>query len=319
MIKALITGVTGQDASYLAELLLDKGYEVHGTIRRSSSFNTGRIDHIFDKIHCHFADLSDGSSLQSLIRYIGPDEVYHLASQSHVRVSFDLPEYTADVTGLGTLRILEAIRQNGADNTRFYYAGSSEMFGNAPCPQSESTPLRPRSPYGCAKCFGHHMVRNYREGYNIFACSGILFNHESPRRGETFVTRKITTGAARISLGLQDNLFLGNLEAKRDWGYAPDYVKAMWMMLQQDKPDDYVIATGESHSVKEFLHEAFDYLDLTPSAHVYFDPKYLRPTEVEFLQGDASKAKKELGWEPTVTFRELVKLMVDEAMKHEKR
>lgn len=318
MKKALITGITGQDGSYMAELLLAKGYEVHGIKRRSSSFNTSRIDAIFPDLHdrdarlfLHFADLSDASSLSKLLLRIQPDEIYHLGAQSHVRVSFDIPEYTGDITALGTTRLLEAIREAGIE-TRFYNAASSEMFGNCPeVPQRETSPFCPRSPYGCAKLYSYWMTVNYREGYGLFACNGILFNHESPRRGETFVSRKITRAVARILQGLQDKLYLGNLEAQRDWGYAPEYVEAMWAMLQQSEPDDYVIATGATHSVREFVEEAFRYVGLDWWKYVEVDPRYFRPTEVERLQGDASKARQELCWEPKVTFTELVKLMVD--------
>jgi len=319
--KALITGITGQDGSYLAEFLLDKGYEVHGLIRRSSTFNTDRIDHIYvdphdpnGRFYLHYGDLSDGGQLSGLIYNIHPDEIYHLGAQSHVRVSFDMPEFTGDITGLGTTRLLEAIRRSGV-KARFYQASSSEMFGSAPAPQNEDTPFEPRSPYAAAKVYAYWMVKNYREGYNIFACNGILFNHESPRRGETFVTRKITRAVARIKYGLQKKLYLGNLDAKRDWGYAPDYVKAMWLMLQQDSPQDFVIATGESHSVREFLNEAFSSVGLDWQQYVEIDPKYFRPTEVELLQGDAGRAKKILGWEPTVGFKELVRIMVDADIK----
>lgn len=318
MKKALITGITGQDGSYLAELLLDKGYEVHGIIRRASSFNTGRIDHLYQDPHLngvrlflHYGDIADSTNLIKLLYRIEPDEVYHLASQSHVRVSFDIPEYTGNVTALSTVRILEAIRETGA-KSKFYQASSSEMFGKAQeSPQNETTAFYPRSPYAAAKVYAHWMTVNYRESYGLFASSGILFNHESPRRGETFVTRKITRAVARIKAGLQKKLYLGNLEAKRDWGYAKEYVAAMWLMLQQDKPDDYVIATGETHSVKEFLEEAFSGVDLDWQDYVELDPKYLRPAEVDQLVGDASKAKRVLGWEPKVTFKELVQLMVD--------
>jgi GDPmannose 4,6-dehydratase len=319
--KALITGITGQDGSYLAELLLNKGYEVHGLIRRSSTFNTHRLDHIYvdphdpkGKLYLHYGDLNDGGQLSNLVYNIHPDEIYHLGAQSHVRVSFDMPEFTGDITGLGTTRILEAIRRSGI-KTRFYQASSSEMFGDAPAPQNEETPFRPRSPYAAAKVYAYWMARNYREGYNMFACNGILFNHESPLRGETFVTRKITRALARIKFGLQDKLYLGNLDAKRDWGYAPDYVKAMWLMLQQDDPQDFVIATGQSHSVREFLQEAFSYADLDWKEYVEIDPKYFRPTEVELLLGDAGRARKILGWEPEVGFKELVRLMVDADIK----
>jgi len=323
--KALITGITGQDGSYLAEFLLFKGYEVHGLVRRSSTFNTERINHIYVDPHeagvnlfLHYGDLNDGGQLSNLIYNIRPDEVYHLGAQSHVRVSFDMPEFTGDITGLGTTRILEAIRRSGI-NTRFYQASSSEMFGDAPAPQNEETPFRPRSPYSAAKVYAYWMVRNYREGYNMFACNGILFNHESPRRGETFVTRKITRGAVRIKLGLQKRLYLGNLDARRDWGYAKEFVEAMWLILQQDRPDDYVIATGEAHSVREFLDETFGYLELDWNEYVEIDQRYFRPTEVEVLIGDASKTKKELGWQPKVTFKELVKIMVDADLEAEKR
>jgi GDPmannose 4,6-dehydratase len=315
--KALITGITGQDGSYLAELLLNKGYEVHGLIRRSSTFNTHRLDHIYvdphdpkGKLYLHYGDLNDGGQLSNLVYNIHPDEIYHLGAQSHVRVSFDMPEFTGDITGLGTTRILEAIRRSGI-KTKFYQASSSEMFGDAPAPQNEDTPLWPRSPYAAAKVYAYWMTRNYREGYNMFACNGILFNHESPLRGETFVTRKITRALARIKFGLQDKLYLGNLDAKRDWGYAPDYVKAMWLMLQQDDPQDFVIATGQSHSVREFLEEAFSYADLDWKEYVKIDPRYFRPTEIELLLGDAGRARKILGWEPEVGFKELVRLMVD--------
>ncbi|MBA3356618.1 MAG: GDP-mannose 4,6-dehydratase [Pyrinomonadaceae bacterium] len=318
MKKALITGITGQDGSYLAELLLAKGYEVHGIIRRASTFNTARIDHLYKDPHVngvrlflHYGDTADSSNLLRLIYSIQPDEIYHLAAQSHVRVSFDIPEYTADVTGLSTIRILEAIREVGI-RAKFYQASSSEMFGKVlEVPQRETTPFCPRSPYGAAKLYAHWMTVNYRESYDIFACSGILFNHESPRRGETFVTRKITRAAARIKAGQQERLYLGNLDAKRDWGYAREYVEAMWLMLQQDRAEDYVIATGETHSVEEFLSEAFSHLDLDWRDYVELDPKYLRPTEVDLLIGDASKAKRELGWQPKVTFAGLVRLMVD--------
>jgi GDPmannose 4,6-dehydratase len=373
--KALITGITGQDGSYLAEFLLEKGYEVHGLIRRSSTFNTDRIDHIYtdphdpkNRLFLHYGDLNDGGQLSNLIYNIRPDEVYHLGAQSHVRVSFDMPEFTGDITGLGSTRMLEAIRRSGI-KTRFYQASSSEMFGDSPLPQNEETPFKPRSPYGAAKVYSYWMVRNYREGYGLYAVNGILFNHESPRRGETFVTRKITRAIARIKYGLQDKLYLGNLEAKRDWGYAGDYVEAMWLMLQQDVPDDFVIATGESHSVKEFVELAFSHAgielewegegvdgkgilasidskkygvrsmqtnhlnesaaySLLPTAYlkgtsqpkvgdvvIQIDSRYFRPTEVEFLRGDASKARRKLGWEPKVRFEELVRMMVDADIK----
>lgn len=318
MTTALITGITGQDGSYLAELLLAKGYQVHGIIRRASTFNTGRIDHLYKdphingvKLFLHYGDIADSTNLRKLLYRIQPDEVYHLAAQSHVRVSFDIPEYTADVTGLSTIRILEAIREIGI-KSKFYQASSSEMFGKAnEVPQRETTPFHPRSPYGVAKVYSHWATVNYRESYDLFACCGILFNHESPRRGETFVTRKITRAVARIKAGQQTKLYLGNLDARRDWGYAKEYVEAMWLMLQQDKPDDYVIATGETHSVQDFLAEAFSRVGLDWHDYVEIDPKYLRPAEVDLLIGDASKAKRELGWEPRVTFKELVRLMVD--------
>ena len=324
MKRALITGITGQDGSYLAELLLGKGYEVYGIIRRSSSFNTGRIDPIYQdphvtdaKLRLVYGDLNDASSLNKVIRTIQPDEIYNLGAQSHVRVSFDIPEYTAEVTGLGTIRLLEAIRESGV-NTKFYQASSSEMFGKVlEVPQRETTPFYPRSPYGAAKVYGHWITVNYREAYNLFACSGILFNHESPRRGETFVTRKITKAAARIKLGLQQDLFLGNLEAKRDWGFAGDYVEAMWLMLQQPAPDDYVIATGETHTVKEFLDVVFEHVGLDWKRHVKIDPRYYRPTEVDLLIGDASHAKQKLGWEPKVRFKELAVMMVEADLRME--
>ncbi|MEO7970260.1 MAG: GDP-mannose 4,6-dehydratase [bacterium] len=318
MKKALITGITGQDGSYLAELLLQKDYEVHGIIRRASTFNTGRIDHLYKDPHIngvrlflHYGDIADSTNLIKLLYRIQPEEVYHLAAQSHVRVSFDIPEYTGDVTALSTVRILEAIRETGS-KSKFYQASSSEMFGKVQeVPQRETTPFYPRSPYGAAKVYAHWITVNYRESYGMFAASGILFNHESPRRGETFVTRKITRAAVRIKAGLQKKLYLGNLDAKRDWGYAKEYVEAMWLMLQQEKPDDYVIATGETHSVSEFLDETFSYLDLDWHDYVELDAKYLRPTEVDLLIGDATKAKQVLNWEPKVTFKELVHLMVD--------
>jgi GDPmannose 4,6-dehydratase len=315
--RALITGITGQDGSYLAELLLSKGYEVHGLIRRASTFNTSRIEHLYIDPHdpearlfLHYGDLSDAGQLTNLIYNVQPQEIYHLAAQSHVRVSFDVPEYTGDISGLGLTRILEAIRRSGIA-TRFYQASSSELFGDAPPPQNEETPFRPRSPYAAAKLYAYWMVRNYREAYGMFAVNGILFNHESPRRGETFVTRKITRAAARIKLGLQNKLYLGNLEARRDWGYAPEYVEAMWRMLQQEAPEDLVIATGETHSVREFLEAVFAHLDLDWQEYVEIDPRYFRPTEVEALLGDASKARQRLGWEPRVTFEELARLMVE--------
>jgi GDPmannose 4,6-dehydratase len=315
--RALITGISGQDGSYLAELLLEKGYEVHGIIRRSSSFNTDRIDHLYHDPHeqgvrlfTHYGDLSDSVALVKLLYELQPDEIYHLGAQSHVRVSFDIPEYTFDVTGAGTVRMLEAIREAGV-SPRFYQASSSEMFGAAPPPQNEDTPFHPRSPYGVAKVASFWATVNYREAYGLFAVNGILFNHESPRRGETFVTRKITRAVARIAAGLQEKLYLGNLEAKRDWGYAPDYVEAMWLMLQADEPDDFVIATGETHTVREAVEIAFARQGLDPDEYVEIDPKYYRPSEVDHLLGDASKAKAKLGWEPRVRFKELVELMVD--------
>jgi GDPmannose 4,6-dehydratase len=361
--KALITGITGQDGSYLTEFLLKKDYEVHGLIRRSSTFNTERIDHIYidphdpkAKLFLHYGDITDSGQLTNLIYNIQPDEIYHLAAQSHVRVSFDMPEFTGDVTGIGTTRLLESIRRSGI-RTKFYQASSSEMFGDAPPPQNEETPFRPRSPYSAAKVYAYWMVKNYREGYGMFTVNGILFNHESPRRGETFVTRKITRALARIKYGLQDKLFLGNLEAKRDWGYAPDFVEAMWLMLRQDKPDDYVVATGETHSVREFVDLTFNHAgielewkgkgtnekgvvrsstltssstfpngasNLHPPASnlrvgdavIEIDQRYFRPLEVESLQGDASKARKKLKWEPKVKFKELVKIMVDADIKN---
>lgn len=351
MKKALITGITGQDGSYLAEFLLSKGYEVHGLIRRSSSFNTERIDHLYLDPHnpnvqlfLHHGDLSDSGQVTNLIYNIQPDEIYHLAAQSHVRVSFDMPEFTGDITGLGTTRMLEAIRRSGI-KTRFYQASSSEMFGDSPAPQNEETPFRPRSPYAAAKVYAYWMAVNYRDGYNIFACNGILFNHESPRRGETFVTRKITRAIANILGGKQQKLYLGNLEAKRDWGFAPEYVMCQWLMLQQDRPEDYVIGTGECHTVREFLERAFNYIGIEMEwkgkgihqkgiikslacRHQYptfdkkegevlieVDPKYFRPTEVDFLLADAKKAKVKLGWKPKIVFKELVKIMIDSDME----
>ncbi|MBN8707848.1 MAG: GDP-mannose 4,6-dehydratase [Verrucomicrobia bacterium 61-8] len=318
MKKALITGITGQDGSYLADLLLSKGYEVHGIIRRASTFNTSRIDHLYQdphvngvKLFLHYGDLADSVQLVKLIYSLKPDEIYHLGAQSHVRVSFDIPEYTADVTGVASIRILEAMRETGV-NSRFYQASSSEMFGKVQAvPQTETTPFWPRSPYGAAKVFAYWATVNYRESYNMFATNGILFNHESPRRGETFVTRKISRAVAAIKLGLQKELFLGNVEAKRDWGYAPEYVEAMWLMLQQDQPDDYVVATGETHTVREFLEQAFGHVDLDWKQFVKHDGRYERPAEVDLLVGDPSKAKRQLGWEPKVKFAELVKIMVD--------
>jgi len=316
--KALITGITGQDGSYLAEFLLAKGYEVHGIIRRASTFNTGRIDHLYKDPHIndvqlflHYGDIADSTNLIKLLYQIRPEEVYHLAAQSHVRVSFDIPEYTGDVTALSTIRILEALRQTEV-GARFYQASSSEMFGKVrEVPQSETTPFYPRSPYGAAKVYAYWATVNYRESYGMFACNGILFNHESPRRGETFVTRKISRAAAHIKANLDKKLYLGNLDAKRDWGYAKEYVEAMWLMLQQEQPDDYVIATGESHSVRDFLEEAFSHVGLNWRDHVEIDANYYRPAEVDLLVGDASKAKKALGWESKTTFKELVRLMVD--------
>jgi GDPmannose 4,6-dehydratase len=320
--RALITGITGQDGSFLTEFLLDKGYEVFGIIRRSSSFNTDRIDHLYQDPHepgtrlrLVYGDLNDSSSLNTILRQTEPDEIYNLGAQSHVRVSFDVPEYTAEVTGVGTVRILEAIRDTGI-RPKFYQASSSELFGKvAETPQTENTPFHPRSPYGCAKAYAYWITVNYRESYDLFACNGILFNHESERRGETFVSRKITRAATRIKLGLQDKLYMGNLDARRDWGYARDYVEAMWMMLQADKPDDYVVATGETHSVREFLDETFTYLNLDWHQFVEIDPRYYRPAEVDLLLGDASKVRRELGWEPKVNFKQLVQLMVDHDLK----
>jgi len=318
MKKALITGITGQDGSYLADLLIEKGYEVHGLIRRSSSFNTQRIDHLYTDPHkkdarlfLHYGDLSDGTGLRNVLEKSRPDEVYNLGAQSHVRVSFDQPVYTVEVGGVGTIRLLEAIRDTGL-KTKFYQASSSEMYGNAvETPQTEKTPFHPRSPYSCAKAYSFWQTVNYRESYDMFCCNGILFNHESPRRGETFVTRKITRAATRIREGLQDRLYLGNLDAKRDWGFAGDYVEAMWLMLQQDEPDDYVIATGETRSIREFLDLAFERVGLDWHEYVETDPRYLRPAEVDLLLGDASKARKALNWEPRVSFEELVAMMID--------
>lgn len=343
MKKAFITGITGQDGSYLAEFLLDKDYEVHGMIRRSSTFNTQRIDHIYQDPHerkarlkLHYGDLSDASNISRLLEKIKPDEIYHLGAQSHVKVSFDVPEYTADVTGLGTLRLLDAIREAGI-KTRFYQASSSEMFGLVQeVPQKETTPFYPRSPYGCAKVYGYWISKNYRESYDMFICNGILFNHESPRRGETFVTRKVTRGLARVKLGIDECLYLGNMDAKRDWGYAKDYVEAMWLMLQQDKPDDYVVATNETHSVREFVEATSKHLgfDLewqgkgvdekgidknTGKTIIAIDERYFRPAEVDLLIGDYSKAKKQLGWEPRTKFDELVKIMAEADLAAESR
>jgi GDPmannose 4,6-dehydratase len=329
MKKALITGITGQDGSYLAEFLLDKGYEVHGIFRRCSTFNTDRIEHLYVDAHdpearlfLHAGDVADGTGLRHIIEKVRPDEVYNLAAQSHVRISFDQPEYTADVTGTGTLRLLEAVRDHidrSGRQVRFYQAGSSEMFGAAKPPQNEDTAFYPRSPYAVAKVAAHWYTLNYREGYNLFACNGILFNHESPRRGETFVTRKITRALGRIKEGTQDKLYLGNLEAKRDWGFAGDYVQAMWLMLQQEKPDDYVVATGEAHSVRDFLDIAGERLGIDWHKHVEIDPRYFRPTEVDYLQGDAAKARKALGWKPETSFQQLVENMVDSDHERAKR
>jgi GDPmannose 4,6-dehydratase len=324
--RALITGITGQDGSYLSELLLEKDYEVHGIIRRTSTFNTDRIDHIYEdpheeqpKLFLHYGDLTDGTTLRRILEEVQPCEIYNLGAQSHVRVSFDAPEYTADSVGMGTLRLLEAIRdyqQRTSNQVRFYQAGSSEMFGKVQeVPQKETTPFYPRSPYACAKVYAHWQTVNYRESYDLFACNGILFNHESPRRGETFVTRKITRALARIVAGQQQQIYMGNLDSKRDWGYAKDYVRAMWLMLQQDAPDDYVIATGETYSVREFLDLAFGYVNLNWQDYVEFDQRYLRPAEVDLLIGDPSKAKQKLSWEPSVTFPQLVHLMVEADLK----
>jgi len=319
---ALITGVTGQDGSYLAEFLIQKGYEVHGVVRRTSSFATGRIDHMrkgfgpgSSPLQLHYGDLGDGTGMRAIIEQVRPDEVYNLAAQSHVRISFDQPEYTADVVGLGALRLLEALRDHNKRHgraARYYQAGSSEMFGRvAEVPQRETTPFHPRSPYACAKVYAHWQTINYREAYGLFAANGILFNHESPRRGENFVTRKITRSATRIKLGMQDKLALGNLDARRDWGFAGDYVEAMWMMLQQEKPDDYVIATGETHSVQDFLERVFELLELDWHKYIQTDPRHLRPAEVDLLQGDASKARRLLGWQPRVDFEHLIEMMVE--------
>ncbi len=321
--RALIAGITGQDGSYLAELLLSKGYEVYGLRRRSSSFTTGRIDHLLhedfrhdksSRLFLEYGDLADATSLVKVLYRLQPDEIYNLGAQSHVHISFEIPEYTADVTGVGCVRILEAVRESGI-RTRFYQASSSEMFGNTPPPQNENSRFHPRSPYACTKVFAYHLTVNYRESYGMFACNGILFNHESPRRGENFVTRKITRAIARIKRGLQDKLYLGNLEARRDWGYAPEYVEAMWRMLQRDAPDDYVIATGESRSVREFMNAAFEYAGLDWEKYVKIDPQYYRPAEVNHLIGDASKAKAELGWQATIEFSELVRILVDADIK----
>jgi GDPmannose 4,6-dehydratase len=314
---ALITGITGQDGSYLAELLLAKGYTVHGLIRRASTFHTSRLDHLYQDPHdrdarlvLHYGDLSDAGHLTNLFYEVRPEEVYHLGAQSHVRVSFDMPDYTGDITGLGTVRLLEAIRKSGTE-CRLFQASSSEMFGDAPAPQNERTPFRPRSPYAAAKVYAYSMVKNYREAYGLFASNGIMFNHESPRRGETFVSRKIVRGLARIFAGQQEKLYMGNLAARRDWGYAPEYVEAMWRMLQQKQPADLVFGTGETRSVQEFIEEAFGYLSLDWRKHVEVDPRYFRPTEVEFLQADACEAKRQLGWDAQIHFRNLVRIMVD--------
>ena len=328
MKKALITGITGQDGSYLAELLLAKGYEVHGVIRRASTFNTSRIDHLYSDPHIngvrlflHYGDLADSVQMVKLLYALQPDEIYNLAAQSHVRVSFDIPEYTGDVVGVGAVRILESIREAGlVKKCRYYQASSSEMYGKVQeVPQTEKTPFWPRSPYGCAKMYAYWLTVNYRESYNLHASNGILFNHESPRRGETFVTRKITRAATRIKLGLQDSLYMGNLDAKRDWGYAKEYVEMMWVMLQQDQPDDYVVATNETHTVKEFIQESFGLLGLDWEKHVKHDPRYERPAEVDLLIGDPAKAKRQLGWEPKVRFKELVKIMVEADLELAKR
>jgi len=328
MKRALLTGITGQDGSYLAELLLEKGYEVHGVVRRASTFNTSRIDHLYQdphvngvKLFLHYGDLADSVQMVKLLYNLQPDEIYNLGAQSHVRVSFDVPEYTGDVVGLGAQRILEAIREAGlVEKCRYYEASSSEMFGKVQeVPQTEKTPFWPRSPYGCAKMYAYWLTVNYRESYNLHASNGILFNHESPRRGETFVTRKITRAATRIKMGLQDCLYMGNIDAKRDWGYAKEYVEMMWMMLQQDKPDDYVVATNETHSVKEFIQETFSLLGLDWEKYVKYDARYERPSEVDLLIGDPAKAKRQLGWEPKVRFKELVKIMTEADLELAKR
>ena len=328
MKKALITGITGQDGSYLAELLLQKGYEVHGVIRRASTFNTGRIDQIYNDPHAkgtqlflHYGDLADSVQMVKLLYDLKPDEIYNLGAQSHVRVSFDIPEYTGDVTGLSAVRLLEAVREAGlTQDVRYYQASSSEMFGKVQeVPQRETTPFHPRSPYGCAKVFAYWLTVNYREAYHLHASNGILFNHESPRRGETFVTRKITRAATRIKLGLQDELFLGNLDARRDWGYAQEYVEAMWLMLQQDRPDDYVCATGETHTIREFCEECFGLLGLDWEKYVKYDARYERPSEVDLLIGDPSKLKKQIGWEPKVKFKELVRIMTEADLESARR
>lgn len=321
MKKAFITGITGQDGSYLAEFLLSKGYEVHGLIRRSSTFNTSRIDHIYvdphnpdTKLFLYYGDLSDSGQISNIINNIKPDEVYHLGAQTQVRVSFDMPEYTSNITGLGTTRILEAIRRS-ENKIKFYQASSSEMFGNSPHPQNEETPFRPRSPYAIAKLYAYWMTVNYREGYNIFACNGILFNHESPRRGKTFLTRKVTRAVANILAKKQKNLYLGNLEAERDWGYTPEFVEAKWKLLQYETPEDFVIGTGESHRVRDFIEEAFTYADLDWDEYIKIDPQYFRPTEAEKFVADSSKAKKKLGWRPKIKFKELIKIMIDADMR----
>jgi len=321
MKRALITGITGQDGSYLTELLLSKGYEVHGIIRRASTFNTSRIDHIYVDPHdptarlfLHYGDLSDSEQISNIIYNIKPDEVYHLGAQSHVRASFDIPEYTGNITALGTTRILEAIKRSG-NKVKFYQASSSEMYGSSPSPQNEETPFRPRSPYAIAKVYAYWATVNYREGYNLFACNGILFNHESPRRGETFLTRKVTRAIANILAKKEKILYLGNLGARRDWGYAPEYVEVMWKMLQIKPPEDFVIGTGEAHSVREFVEQAFSYVDLRFEKHIKIDPRYFRPTETEELVANAGKARKKLGWEPKIKFKELVKIMVDADMR----
>jgi GDPmannose 4,6-dehydratase len=323
---ALITGITGQDGSYLAELLLEKGYEVHGVIRRSSSFNTARIDHLYEDPHSadtrlrlHYGDLNDASSLNTLLRTVQPEEIYNLGAQSHVRVSFDVPEYTSEVSAIGALRLLEAMRDSGLSKARFYQASSSEMFGSSPPPQNEQTPFHPRSPYACAKVYAYWVTVNYREAYGFHAVNGILFNHESPRRGETFVTRKVTRAVGRIKLGAQKELYLGNLDARRDWGYAKDFVEAMWLAMQQPAPDDYVVATGESHSVRELCEEAFGHAGLDYRDFVKLDPRYLRPAEVDHLLGDSAKARKALGWKPKTSFKELIQLMVESDLELARR
>ncbi len=326
MKKALITGVTGQDGSYLAELLLEKGYEVHGIVRRASTFNTGRVDHVYRDPHLpgtrlflHYGDLNDASSMNTILRKVRPDEIYNLGAQSHVRVSFDVPEYTGEVTGLGTVRLLEAVRDTGLEGTRIYQASSSEMFGASPPPQNEATPFYPRSPYGCAKVYSYWISVNYRESYGMHVSNGILFNHESRRRGETFVTRKVTRAASRIKLGVQKKLYLGNLDAKRDWGYAKDYVEAMWLMVQQPRGDDYVVATGEAHSVRELCEAAFGHVGLDYREFVEIDPRYYRPAEVDYLLGDPSKATRLLGWKPRTSFAELVRLMMESDLELARR